>query len=489
MSQATFSKADLVKRINYQNLFQEIVSALPAIIMDNANELNDSEIKVITDLRGNVLSIAIAITHSIKMLYNTIPDYSEMRNLSPSSYSEFLYNALQGLIAIDGRLLKPPLQRLFGDSILIDDVINEKHQMFSYIKVCGADFIAESKRPMASHFEEALKNGFLSFQPYRKRQKASYAQKQLTFFPIIKPFNSESVGRDKWQLYYMYTSHYGIPVDCTAEKSDDRYKVYYEDVKQLIESAVETASNAKRKLKFRIRRSMDNRPLQKINDEECKLLLQEKFGFKGIEIRGVDPVLVLSYKNAFAHVLGKLGNLARLINKHTTLCFTNLRRGSLYDRKANIMVISVDLHYHDCKIGYLYGQAIDSIISAKLLNKPNHLGSDYWYLIKETDNALFLSIVNMYRCLKYQRSPRFVYSAALIDGLCGKYFFLHPSELFARAVIKYLSINAPVDELKIPLDGIPSLLYPNIEESDIFQLAIEALINTLPEHSQIELQI
>lgn len=55
MSQATFSKADLVKRINYQNLFQEIVSALPAIIMDNANELNDSEIKVITDLRGNVV--------------------------------------------------------------------------------------------------------------------------------------------------------------------------------------------------------------------------------------------------------------------------------------------------------------------------------------------------------------------------------------------------------------------------------------------------
>ena len=487
MSQATFSKADLVKRINYHNLFQEVAGALPAIMMENANSLSEQETKVITELRGNVIAISIAVVHSIKKLYKAIPDYSEMRNLSPSSYSEFLYNALQGLIAIDGRLLKPPLQRLFGDSILINEAINEKHPMFAYVKLCGPEFIAESKRTMASHFEEALKERFLSFQPFKNKPKASYPQRQLTFFPIVKS-SSEPINNAKWQLYYMSTSHYGIAVDCTAEKSDDRFKVYYEDVNQLIETATISASNAKKELRFRLKRHADELPLQKLNEAECKAVLQAKFKFKGVQVRGVDPGLVLSYKNAFSHILKRLGGLAELVNEHTTICFTALRKSSVYDRKANMMVISVDPNFHDCKLGYLYGQAIDNLIAVKLLEKPNHLGSDYWYRIKG-DESVFTAIINMYKCLTYQRSPNFVYCAALLDGLCGKYFFLHPAELFARAVIKYLAVGATVNELKAPTEGVAGLLYPNREETDVFSIAVDGLITTLPATYQNVLEV
>jgi hypothetical protein len=488
MSQPLFGKSDLIKRINYQTIFQEIVHALPAIMLERANHLTDAEVKVITDLRGNVIAMAVAICHSIKMLYKAIPEYTEMRNLSPASYSDFLHKALQGLITIDERLLKPPLQRLFGDSILIDEAINTQHSMFVYLKLCGSDFIAQSKRPMTAHFADALKDSFLSFQPYRRKAKASYAQRQLTYFPILKPPGKEPETKDKWQLYWLSESYHAVKLPCTAEKSDDRFKVYYEDVHAWLNDAMEQTKTMRAQLKFRVRRDR-NLPEPKTSSLELTQQIHRQFAFKNVEIKNVNPAHVYRYLGAFEHIADVLGPLAEIVNRHTKLVFTHLRTSSVYDRKAKMLVLSIDERYHECKLGYLYGQAIDSLIASLILKKPNHLASDYWFLIDEPESPEAQAIINLFRSMQFQRSPQFVYAAAILDALHGKQFFLHPAEIFARAIMKVLSMGTSSEELQIPKKGIAGLLYPSDAEADVYLLAIEGMIASMNHSEQSQLAL
>ncbi|OES24231.1 hypothetical protein [Alteromonas macleodii] len=485
MSKEILSKNDLVKRINYHSLFQQIAHELPSLIMGNARSLTASEVKVITDLNGNVTMIAIALCYSIKVLYKAIPDYDQVKNLNPSSYSTFLYNAMQGLTAIDHRLLKPPLLRLFGDSILIDDAINESHSMFAYIKMCGGEFVAECKKPMVAHYEAAIKESFLSNLPYRTKN-ASYDQHQLIYFPVLKPPGSPPPTQDKWQLHYLASKHYNVPVSCTAALTSDRYKVFYENVQGMIDSAKQAAAEARGSIRFQPMKQYTGDAVVQGTPEEVAQKFNANLGFKKVEIKITCAETLHDMHAGLEYILLKLGKLGKLVNENTKLVITNVRKRSSFDRQSQTIILNTDGRYYECKLGYLYGQALDRIIATKLFNKKNHLGSDYWFLCEETDSPLIDAIVNMYQCLTYQRSPHYIYSATLIDGLFGKHFFMHPGELFARALSKCVA-SSQLNELQVPESGHGALLYPNSDESSVFELALENVEAHVPENKQASL--
>ena len=489
MNSQPLSKSDLVKRINYHNTFQEIANTLPSLIMERAKDLSEAEVKTIKELNGNVLIMAVAITRCIQSLYKALPDYSEMRNLNPSSYSTFLYNALQGLMTVDERLLKPPLIRLFGEDILINDVINEKHTLFPYIKVCGSAFLAECKKPITAHWEGAIRNGFLSLMPF-KSKNVSFDLHQLIFLPILKTPGTPPLSKDKWQLYYLAAKHYCVPVACTAQKSEDRYKIFYEDANCLISSAKSAVTQLKSDLKYRPIKQNVSSTSSTCHIDDITTNFVAKLGFKKVEIKGVNDAGVSSAYACLEEITSKLGKLGALVNNNTSVVISNLRKDSMYERANNALVITDNPHYHECKIGYIYGQAMDRLIASKLFKKGNYLGSDYWFLV-EDENATHIerSLMQMYNSITFQHSPKFVYSASLLDGLYGKFFFLHPGEMFARAIAKLVSMDNELPGLSLPETGSAALLYPNADEINLLQMAVGNVESSMPTATQEKLDL
>lgn len=488
MSQQIITKNELVKRINYQTIFQEVAQALPSIMIERASELSNAEVHSIRELKGNIVMISLGITFSIRSLYKALPEYTEMRNLTPSSYTNFLFNALEGLTTIDDRLLKPPLIRLFGEEILIDDVLNTNHPLFPYLKICGDEFIALCEKPLLQHYERGIKEGFLSLMPYKTKQ-VSFDYKQLIYFPILKPLGTAPQSNDKWQLYYLATKQYCVPVDCTAEKSEDRYKVHYENTDALIRSAKDAVTSIKETFFYRPIRS-NNGSINNVGSLDSLVAdFGAELGFKNVDIKGASLSEVLPIYLALLEIKKKLGKLAKLVNDNTSLLITNIRKSSSYDRGKNILMVSVIPKHYECKIAYIYAQALDRLIATHLYDKKNHLGSDYWYLQNEPEDELHIALSYMYKTLSYQRSPSYYYSALLLDGLYGKHFFSHPAELFARALTKCLSAKAAQIELSVLNTPSASLLYPNDEELSLFELAVDSAETLMPEPVQTELTI
>jgi hypothetical protein len=119
---------------------------------------------------------------------------------------------------------------------------------------------------------------------------------------------------------------------------------------------------------------------------------------------------------------------------------------------------------------------VDRVIATVLFKKKSHLGSDYWFMLPDEQcNELQLATKNLYRSLTYPAAPKYVYSASLLDGVFGKHFFAHPSELFARAVAKILSVSVVNPHLYVPVNSSAALLYPSNQECEVFQLALDSV--------------
>ena len=466
MAPQSLLKADLVKRINYHNIFQEVVAALPKLCMDRAGQLTAPEIQTIMELNGNITLIAIAITRAIQQLYKALPEYADVKGISTTAYSTFLYNAIHGLLAIDERLLKPPLIRLFGEGILVNNEVNEADPLYPYVKYCGANFIALCKMPMQGHWAEAVKEDFLCFSPYRNKN-VSFDFQRLIYLPIIKPLGVPS-SKNKWQLHYFSSNHYSVPVDCMAEKSSDRYKVFYEDPPGLIEGAKSAISKALADLKQK-----SPKPALASGDMVTADSLKVDFGFKAVVCGSIDNEDLLDIREAFTHIQQVLGKIADLINQYISLEITAKRKSSLFDRSAMRLIVNVEPKYYDAKLGYVYGQAVDRVMAKVFYKKSNYLASEYWYLVDTEEDEQHQSLRQIFKSLGYTVTPRFNYASSLLDGLIGKHFFAHPAECFARALAAVISQDTANGYLQLDVTGHRALLFLDDDELAIVQLAID----------------
>lgn len=477
------NKGDLVKRIHYQSLFQEIMHALPTLLIERADKLSDAEVNTIAALHGNITMLAIALAQRIKSLYQAIPEHEQLKHVAASSYSAFVVNVVRGLTEVDDRLLKPPLARLFGDDIVANDIINKDHDMFVYIKMCGAKFLAVCEMPLSAHFDIACRDSFLTFMPYRTKN-ASYDKKQLIYFPIPQSPDRQTRPPEKWQLHYIVNKHHSVPLNCMAALASDRYKVFYEDVDGMIAIAKDAVSQVRASIRFRLKRG-DNKPATLSGEKDLAKEAERALGFKSLVVKTQHVDAVQCVLDALTFIKDTYPKLGTLVNSHSNLVITDIRKCSSYDRVNQTLVINVLPRFHECKLAYIYAQAMDDVIAKTLYHRPNYLGSDYWYLANDDGSALFTALTNMYRSLTYQQSPNFVYSAYLLDGLFGKHFFAHKSELFARAVAKCFSVDSRVLELSTPQTGHAALLYPNKREVTVFQFAMDTLEANVPAPTQV----